>query len=283
MGRALVGVVAPVVFTLVVALVIGFGVHLSERSYLTPESGVGYALGVIGSLLMLLLLGYPLRKRLPHGSRMGTVRGWFRLHMVLGVVGPVLVLFHANFSAGSTNSAVALLSMLLVATSGVVGRYLYGRIHRGLYGRRMTLEELVDAARANSARIGDSVVSAERLHETLEPLEEVALSRATGVADALSRVVSIGMRSRSLARRLYRSELAAAAATKTWPTLSRRQRTALRRKVRAAVNGHCSLLRDVAAFTLYERLFSRWHVLHVPLFFMLLATGLFHVIAVHAY
>jgi hypothetical protein len=39
----------------------------------------------------------------------------------------------------------------------------------------------------------------------------------------------------------------------------------------------------VAAFEAYERLFSLWHVLHLPLFFMLLIAGIVHVIAVNVY
>jgi len=41
--------------------------------------------------------------------------------------------------------------------------------------------------------------------------------------------------------------------------------------------------REVAEFRVYERLFSVWHVLHVPLFLMLLAAGIVHVVSVHVY
>ncbi len=62
--------------------------------------------------------------------------------MVLGVTGPLLVLFHANFSFGATNSNVALICMLLVAGSGVVGRYIYTRLHAHMDGHESTLEQL---------------------------------------------------------------------------------------------------------------------------------------------
>jgi hypothetical protein len=39
----------------------------------------------------------------------------------------------------------------------------------------------------------------------------------------------------------------------------------------------------VAELDSYERLFALWHVLHLPLFFMLLVAGIAHVIAVHLY
>jgi hypothetical protein len=33
----------------------------------------------------------------------------------------------------------------------------------------------------------------------------------------------------------------------------------------------------------YERLFSAWRVVHVPLFLILIAAGIVHVISVHVY
>ena len=43
---------------------------------------------------------------------------WFRLHMLLGIAGPVLIIFHSNFKLGALNSNVAFITMLVVATSG---------------------------------------------------------------------------------------------------------------------------------------------------------------------
>jgi hypothetical protein len=62
--------------------------------------------------------------------------------MMAGIAGPLLVLFHSTFHVGSFNAAVALASMLLVVASGLVGRYLYRKIHRGLYGSRETAADL---------------------------------------------------------------------------------------------------------------------------------------------
>jgi hypothetical protein len=38
-----------------------------------------------------------------------------------------------------------------------------------------------------------------------------------------------------------------------------------------------------ARFSVYERLFALWHVLHLPMFFLLVFAGVIHVIAVHLY
>ena len=110
----------------------------------TAETGIGYALGIIGGLILLSLLIYPARKRLPGLRRIGTIPNWFRIHMLLGILGPVLIVIHSNFILGSLNSQVALFAMLIVAGSGFVGRFLYARIHRGLYGMKASLPELLD-------------------------------------------------------------------------------------------------------------------------------------------
>ena len=43
------------------------------------------------------------------------------------------------------------------------------------------------------------------------------------------------------------------------------------------------LMRQVATFSLYERLFSLWHIFHMPLFLLLIISALVHVLAVHMY
>ncbi len=134
------------IFLLVSALIVYIGSHLPTERYITPRSGLGYALGIVGGSLMLLLLLYSARKRAPWLGFLGSVTGWFEAHMVLGVVGPILILFHANFRLGATNSNVALICMLIVSGSGLVGRYIYSRIHYGLYGRKTNLSELQSSA-----------------------------------------------------------------------------------------------------------------------------------------
>jgi O-antigen/teichoic acid export membrane protein len=93
---------------------------------LTPKSGLSYWLGVTGASMMALLFGYYLRKRInPKPVAIRSLPVWFRMHVILGIAGPMLILFHCNFRFGAFNSNVALLSMGAVVVSGVVGRYLY--------------------------------------------------------------------------------------------------------------------------------------------------------------
>jgi hypothetical protein len=49
------------------------------------------------------------------------------------------------------------------------------------------------------------------------------------------------------------------------------------------IGAHLASIRKVAEFRFYERFFAIWHVVHYPLFLMLVVSGVIHVIAVHMY
>jgi hypothetical protein len=61
------------------------------------------------------------------------------------------------------------------------------------------------------------------------------------------------------------------------------QRRHYYRSSRFWLRTYLETVRRVAGFTFYERLFSLWHVLHLPLFLMLVISGSIHVYAVHLY
>ncbi len=148
---------------------IAWGSHAHLERYITPQRGLGYWLGIIGGSMMLLLLIYSARKRAPWLRWLGGIPAWFEIHMALGVVGPVLVLFHANFRLGATNSNVALISMLLVAGSGVIGRYIYTRLHARMDGHEDTLEQL----KAVGERLRSQTTSISFLPGLLDAIDRV--------------------------------------------------------------------------------------------------------------
>ena len=55
------------------------------------------------------------------------------------------------------------------------------------------------------------------------------------------------------------------------------------RRLSVHVQSYLDSLGRVNGFGFFERLFSLWHALHMPIFFMLLVTGIVHVWAVHNY
>ncbi len=247
--------------------------------YITPRSGLGYALGITGGSLMLALLIYPARKRLPVLAVIGGPRMWFQIHMALGVIGPICILYHCGYHLGATNSNVALVSMLIVAGSGLVGRYLYARIHHGLYGQKATLAEL----RTEAERLKDDSAGAARLLPEFAARLDAAERRiAMGillVPKALSAAILWRLGCFSLRRYVHRT-LKGAAVNSTAIAENADRLVAATDRYAAS---RLSAARRVAEFESCERLFSLWHVLHLPLFGMLLVAGIVHVVAVNIY
>ena len=271
------------VFLGLAALVIYLGWKLPTQRYLTPKSGFGYALGIIGGSCVLLLLLYSLRKRVRWLAFMGSVARWFEVHMVLGVLAPICILYHANFSTGATNSNVALFCMLIVAGSGLIGRYIYTHIHFGLYGRKMSLGELRSSA--DRLRTLESTIAfLPELVSRLEAEEKRLLASGPRlpVLSLLKPATVTGHAVLSRWRLHRYVSKALKRAARSSPTIAA-QRRRLRRTAFAYVDRRLAATRHVAEFEAYERLFSLWHVLHLPLFFMLLIAGIVHVIAVNVY
>lgn len=230
-------------FAACVTLVLLWGWSERGEYWYSADHGLGYAFGIVGLGLMGLLLLYPLRKHWKPISSLFPVRYWFRMHMVFGILGPVLVLFHANFRQGSINSSIALYSMLLVSGSGLVGRYVYTQIHRGLYGESIRYKDLVKEF--EGAR--PAVVANKRVKSIRASLD----SNATSFLRLLIciRVVRRWMAAESNPRNLE----------------------ALR------------ILSRMARLRIFSKLFSWWHLFHLPIFFMMLIAAAIHVVVVTMY
>lgn len=264
-------------FALLIAGALLWGWRNSDR-FITPENGAGYYLGIVGGLAMLALLAYPLRKHARFMRRAGPVSFWFRGHMALGLIGPTLILYHANFRPGSLNSNVALWSMLIVAGSGLFGRYFYAKIHRGLYGARAEVRDLVAEAATFRAAIGADVDRA--LASRLDELEKAAFADPRGMASAARKATLTIAQARSTHRAVKKY------LRREFNQPRRRRGGAKRSDIREHLDFAARYFKRVeqgAEIAFYERLFAAWHFLHLPLFLLLILTAIVHVVAVHLY
>jgi hypothetical protein len=239
-------------FSLLTLGVLVLGWFEKDEYWYTPENGLGYAFGITGSSMMLLLL-YPARKYWKPMRRLFKVHHWFRFHMIFDVWGPCLILLHSNFNLGSNNSTIALISMLLVAGSGVLGRYVYQKLHQGLYGKQIEFSELDSDYQVSKSHFSQTPFFTTDMQQTLS-LIEAELTRGL-----VPLRVSIGARRKI--RRLRRQSKKQQT-DEHWPSC-------------------LSKLAKMANHAFYTRLFSLWHVLHLPIFFMMLVTATVHIFVVH--
>ncbi len=253
-----------------VALAVVYGWFHRDDLWFTPKHGFGYALGIIGGSMMLILLAYPLRKRSRTRSKAaGTIGFWFRFHMLLGLIGPLAILYHSRFSWGALNSAVALGAMIIVASSGLVGRFFYSRVHRGYSGRKLELRSLKEEMDGLLVQLEQRGFSHADAIARLQPFEERAVRAGSAFWSSASAVISLGIATRRTERQLL----------KDLPKGADRRIVALR----ASLAEFFEAVRRAAEFAFYDRLLRLWHLLHLPLFFLLVAAAILHVVAVHMY
>jgi hypothetical protein len=237
---------------------------------LSPTDGLGYGLGIAGLSMMTLLLGYSLRKRARLLRSAGAMSTWFEIHLVLGLLGPTAILYHSDFSLGSANATISLVCVLAVSGSGIGGRFLYGRMHRGLAGTKRT----VDSMR-------------KRAHHELFPIEAILKSNAD------SRILLAEFEFVAIKETRFPFRILSVVwhRMRAWRT-KRRVLRAIRKSglpsreaapVRRAVKENLSELCRAGELRLFERLFALWHAIHVPLTIILFASAAIHVVAVHLY
>ena len=273
----------PLLWTLLLGGVLLWGSRAHLERYITPQRGLGYWLGITGGSMMVLLLIYSARKRISWLRWLGGVRGWFRIHMMLGLLGPTLILFHANFRLGATNSNIALICMLVVAASGLVGRYIYTRLHAHMDGDRYTLGRLKavgERFRSRHSRIS----FLPDLLDSIDAIEKRLIEPPAAPIPRFLHLFSSGPRL-ALADWHLRREIEEAvrkAAAQESASIARHSKRIVRAARRYAAR-RLDAGRRRAEFAPYAQLFSFWHVLHIPLFFMLVVAGIAHVIAINVY
>jgi hypothetical protein len=267
-----------------VMMVIGF--FISKIDLYKPGDNVGYNIGLVGGLMMLTLLFYPVRKRVRFMRNWGLLPTWFKWHMVFGILGPALIMFHSTFTIRSINAGVALVCMMLVSGSGIFGRFFYTKIHFGLYGRQVSFDQLHAsleggkdvksifsfAPEIQQRLIGfrDGALKLGMGRKVLKPWDFMIISfRALRLSYALPRKLEDAMYSDALG--------------KNWNDAQLKRLDELYFQNREFIENYIATLKEIAQFSTYERLFSLWHIFHVPLVYMLVFSAVWHVIAVHMY
>jgi len=267
----------------VVAVSIIYMWSLRDQNLIRAADGIGYWLGIVGSLLMVALLFYPLRKRIRFLKNTGSVKFWFQTHMLFGVLGPLLVLFHSNFNLGSLNGRIALFCTLTVSSSGLIGRYLYSKFHYGMHGQRATIVSLQSDISAMSSSSSRLLSFVDTINERLRPFEEKVLARSTTVLPSVIGALAAPFTIIGIRRELkayIQSEVDSAASESETVSLHKEH---LLQSAQQYLTQRIAAYRKFAQVSGCERLFGLWHVIHYPLFLVMVFAAIVHIYAVHAY
>jgi len=268
---------------LAIAALVGLTWQFSRLGLFKAGDDTGYWIGVAGGVMMILLFVYPLRKHFRFARNWGRMKGWLIFHMVLGIGGPALILLHSTFHVGSLNAAVAMYSMLIVAASGVVGRFLYARVNRGLHSERATLKDLQTRAGLAEEDAISRLAFAPKVEAQLKAFERYATHSHAGALTHLRQVFWLPLHQWLVYRHCaaeIKHVLTGFAKREHW---SRHELARRKRHARTLVDQYLNAVTRVVQFSAYERLFSLWHVAHIPFVYLLVVSAVVHVVAVHAY
>jgi len=250
------------------------GRHYWDERYYIPEEGLGYFMGITGGIMMLLAMIYSVFKNTPALRKRIKLKAWLNIHIFFGLVGPLLIYFHSTFRIGSFNGGIALISMSLVLLSGIIGRYLYSKTHYGLGGQKAKLGEL------------HKLLNDENNHfhsEQLNNFTKNVMRRSSNLLNATLELLSYSIRCRWIYFRVSREMRTKLSEIAVQKNFSKKELKKYRRSLKKNLWSYLLLLRKVALFKLYERFFAFWRNAHVPLLYLMLFSGIVHVIAVHMY
>ena len=222
-----------------------------------PSGFLGHSLGIMGfSLMICAETLYSLRKR--SSVLRGRTSVWLQVHIVMGIVGPYLVLLH---SAGRFQGVAGLVMLMtvLVVISGFVGRYIYTAVPRTHDGAVLAVRALEDELNRDAAELQEL---------GLNRLKPEALAEAT-------------------ARPPHGWPLIFAR-----PWLARRQRSRIRRALKSfrevdqnqakrienVLMDRYQLLIMVQSLPLTRRMMAIWHMVHVPMGVAMFTLAVFHVV-----
>jgi hypothetical protein len=161
---------------------------LSEKHFrLRPGGTLGLRLGILGLFLFFLIYLYPLRKRWTWLGTKGKTTHWLNYHVLLGLVAPVFITFHASFKAQGL-AGLAYWTMLALTLSGIVGRYFYAQIPRSMESTQAAAAKLERQAAACMERLAEANVNSDEILRILR-LPNAAEVEKMSIGNALYRMM----------------------------------------------------------------------------------------------
>lgn len=206
------GILAWVLMALVLFLWLRFLFHMDPRF---PGSLIASALGIVGSLIMLVPLLYSGAKRIVR-IRGSSLRTFLTVHIYAGLLGPILVLVHTGHKFDNPVGVLLTMMTLIVVGSGFVGRYLLQACSRELGEKRKdrtAFEPELRAVHAELAPLGNTGGLQQGSPGFLRMLfpwlaasevERAAIHRARAVASAAAAATDTSIRLHERMQRWFR-------------------------------------------------------------------------------
>ncbi len=238
-------------------------VYSNAHAIFGSAGTVGFATGLTALVLFSYNFAYLLRKTLHSLRGIGTLRGWLNGHVAAAIIGCGYVALHANFEMRNWIARTCVYALIIVTTTGLIGRYLLRFVPRTASGRRADLAafedelmELIDDIRPDIVHDHDAVIALQAMVDSLETDEAAASLR-----DVRARLGDAHQRMRVLETALARSE---EAHRHRWKAARMRR-------------GLARMSRQIAVFGVAGRVMDAWRAFHRAFALLLLVAIAAHV------
>ncbi len=233
----------------------------------TYRGGPGLSVwaALIGVGLMIVAAVYPIFRRIKLFRWMASNTMWFDFHLMAGTVGPMFIALHSAFKGPQfTFASVGFWSMVIVALSGFIGRYLYTQVPELSSGHE--LEEL-DHERTFQHHRGQHPVAMAEIDRELADHQRKAdrVAHGSGLIATLAWLLVEDLR-RPVRRLRRRSRLRRLGVT------GRPRRDLIRRAGRMIKIQRSGVIAPKAALLLHS-----WKKVHVPFTILLAIVGTLHI------
>jgi hypothetical protein len=267
--------------------------YFAQPSNQQPNGGtwLGLTLGTIAAAMILILMGYGIRRRSFRAS-VGSAARWLSIHVYLGLSAVVIATLHCGFQFGRNIHTLTYVLLCLVVGSGCWGVYAYMRYPallvrvRGNVGRNQLLSKLADLdaqalALANSLNSGlrELVIDAIRrtrigggLWTQLRARDHSMLLLCAPFRSGFARVVGNAGQQKFI--EILARQRAAGGTTDAKDTLD---------KLLTVTGDKAVVQRQLQRDIQLQGLMQFWLYLHLPLSFGLLAALAIHVLTVFFY
>lgn len=247
----------------------------------TADGGFVYNVGLIGGSLMLVALLYTFFKRAKSLRRLVTTNVSYYVHICCGAIGAYLVFLHSLFDLRSINASVALVTTAFVIISGALGRYLFTLstivLHRQYIEIKDTEQSLFD------------LIDKYDHDKSLRIRVRMAKFALRCFRKPESRLVYCGRWISIIYYGIYyyfssKSDMKdIAKKMSAIPILSRKDAKILRRYQNKMLRQYAFQIIKMGYVSLIEQVLLHWRIFHVPALYLLVLTGISHVVVVHMY
>ncbi len=240
--------------------------HLEMHTLLKPGGLRGHGYGIVGSAMILLLFLYSLRKRQKFGIRWGKTSKWLNVHILFGIVGPLLVTLHTAFKFNGIVS-IGYYSMLAVMFSGIFGRYIYIQIPRGAQGAELELGDIKAASDTLEGILKETYGLSDTALAMIASFSETSVA---GKNAGVKAMFAIGLNDLKRPFRFWKLKKQILSDTPDIPPKAIAEAMKLSRR-------KALLERRLAYLDTFVKLFHYWHVIHKPFAYIMVAVMIIHV------